>query len=390
MRNDLVQIRPKLRTKIRPRLHPRKLDPALRKPRPAYRGEKRWARRLLLRLREDPHALRVCVQLGFAALCLWIGLEFHSFVRWGLSHGALPYAQRPPGVEGFLPLSALVGWRYWFASGIINHVHPAALFILLAIVLLSLEVKKAFCSFLCPVGTLSEALWRLGRRVYRKNLVLPRWLDYPLRSLKYLLLFFFVWSIANMDLGTVKAFIGSPYDKVADIKMYLFFAQISGLALKVLIVLAVLSLFLKSPWCRYLCPYGALLGIVGWLSPFKVTRNRQRCIDCRLCTRACPADIRVHKAGRVWSDECTSCLECVAVCPVKDTLEVRARGRALSARRVAILVVGVFVAVTGLAMASGHWRNDIARAEYLRHFARLDWPMYQHHRGHVPPYGPND
>jgi polyferredoxin len=371
-------------------IRPQKLAPELRKPRPAYRGEPRFGRRLLLRLRDDPHAQRLTIQLAFVALCVWIGVEFHFFVRWGLSGGAAPFAARPPGVEGFLPISALIGLQHWLWTGTINQIHPAALFILLAILLLSIAAKKAFCSFLCPVGTLSEYLWRLGRLVYRRNLVLPRWLDYPLRALKYLLLLFFVWSIGRMDGPALAAFIGSPYNKVADIKMYLFFAEISALALKVLVVLAVLSLFVKNAWCRFLCPYGALLGIAGWLSPLKVTRSAQTCIDCELCTRACPSDIRVHQKGRVWSDECTNCLECVAVCPVKDTLEVRAHGRRISARAVAGIVVAIFFAVTGLGMATGHWRNQISREEYLFRFGRLDSPMYQHARGHVPAYGPND
>jgi polyferredoxin len=375
---SLVQIRPK------------KLAPALRKPRPGYRDEKRWWRRLWLRLGEDPRALRLAVQLGFAGLCVSIGVEFHRFFQWGISGGALPYAKRPPGVEGFLPISALISAKHFLVTGVVDAIHPAGLFILAAIVLQSLVVKKAFCSFLCPVGTLSEYLWRLGRFVYRRNLALPRWLDYPLRSLKYALLLFFVWSIAKMDLPTLDAFIGSPYNKVADIKMYLFFANISGLALKVVVILAVLSLFIKNAWCRYLCPYGALLGLVGLLSPAKVTRAKDRCIDCQLCTRACPANIRVHTSGRVWSDECTSCLECVAACPVKDTLEVRARGRALPARWVAALVLGIFLGVTGLAMGLGHWSNAISPSEYLRRFTLLDQPAYQHARGHVAAYGPND
>ena len=378
MAGNLVQIRPK------------KLAPELRKPRPAYRSEKQWARRLVLRLRDDPRALRLAVQLGFVALCIWIGVEFQRFVQWGMSHGSLPYAERPPGAEGFLPISALIGAKHWLATGMVDHVHPAALFILLAIVLLSVAVKKAFCSFLCPIGTLSEYLWRLGRLAYRKNVKLPRWLDYPLRSLKYALLLFFIWSIAKMDLPTLNACIGSPYNKVADIKMYLFFAELSGLALKVVIVLLVLSLFIKNPWCRYLCPYGGLLGILGLFSPSKVTRSKDRCIDCQLCTRGCPSTIRVHTAGRVWSDECTSCMDCVAVCPVADTLEIRARRKAISAPRVTALVLGIFLGVTGLAMALGHWKSAISPADYLHRFSRLELPAYQHARGKVAPYGPND
>ena len=371
-------------------IHPKKLAPALRKPRPAYRSEPRWHRRMLLRLRDDPHAQRLTIQLVFVALCGWIGIEFHCFMQWGLSGGSAPFADRPPGVEGFLPISALISAKHTLATGTINQVHPAALFILLAILLVSIAVKKAFCSYLCPVGTLSEYLWRFGRLVYRKNLLVPHWLDYPLRSLKYLLMLFFVWSIIRMDAPTLAAFIGSPYNKVADLKMYRFFAELSGLALRVLVVLALLSLFVKNAWCRFLCPYGALLGIAGWLSPLKVTRTAKTCIDCELCTRACPSDIRVHKTSRVWSDECTNCLECVAVCPVKDTLEVRARGRRITPPAVAGLVVAVFLAVTGIAMATGHWQNNISREEYLFRFGRLDSPMYQHARGQVPAYGPED
>jgi hypothetical protein len=57
---------------------------------------------------------------------------------------------------------------------------------------------------------------------------------------------------------------------------------------------------------------------------------------------------------------------------------------------VTAIVAGVFLGVTGLAMATGHWKNDISPAEYHMRFGRLDGPMYQHARGHVPAYGPND
>jgi ferredoxin len=374
----LVQIRPK------------RLSPERRKPRPAYLAEKRWHRRLLLRLGSDPRAMRRAAQLAFIVLCVWIGVEFHRFVAWGLSGGVTPYAVRPPGVEGFLPISAIISACHWLVTGQLNRVHPAAVFILFAIVLMSVLVKKAFCSFLCPVGTLSEYLWKLGRWIVGRNPRLPRVLDAILRSLKYLLLGFFLISILRMDSETLSRFVGSPYNKVADIKMYLFFADISAFALKVLLVLAVLSVVVQNPWCRYLCPYGALLGVVGFLAPAKITRRSSTCIDCQLCTRACPSNIQVHQASRVRSDECTSCLDCVAACPVKDTLDVRVGRRVVSPRMVVGLVIAVFLGVTGLAMATGHWKNQISREEYLHRFQRLDSPLYQHARGQVPAYGPED
>jgi len=388
-----VEERPERRLEVKPpRIPVKRIPPELRKPKPRYRNEQSWFRRILLRLREDSQFLRSTVQFAFAALCLWIGVEFTLFARWGMSGGAAPFYERPPGVEGFLPISSLISLAYWIQTGVINTIHPSGLFILLAIVLVSLVVKKAFCSWLCPIGTLSESLWMLGQKIFKKNLTLPRWVDLPLRSLKYLLFGFFAYSIIRMNTEALGAFIYSPYNKMADVKMYEFFADISRVALYVLAGLIVLSIVIKNFWCRFLCPYGALLGLVSWISPLKITRTKSTCVDCMLCTKACPANIAVHKAGRVWSDECMSCMACVQVCPVKDTLEVRAsrKGRRIPAWVLGTLLVGIFVAVTGMAMIAGQWQNSIDRSEYLRRFKTVDGPMYQHFHGQVPAYGPND
>jgi Pyruvate/2-oxoacid:ferredoxin oxidoreductase delta subunit len=370
----------------------KKIPTELRKPRTAFRREGRWWRRLAGRLRDDSQFLRSAIQLAFALLCLWIGLEFHLFMKWGLSGGQAAFVARPPGAEGFLPISALITAKYWLQTGSISMVHPAALFILIAIIGVSVVVKKAFCSWLCPVGTLSESLWMLGKKIAGRTFAVPPWLDYPLRSLKYLLLVFFGYAIWNMDVEGLRNFIYSPYNKMADIKMYLFFAEISTFALGAIVALMLLSVFIRNFWCRFLCPYGALLGIAGWLSPLKITRTASTCIDCELCTKACPSNINVHKAGRVWNDECTSCLACVQACPVRDTLEMRARkqGPAVPSWVVGGLIAGVFVAVTGLAMLAGTWQNGIGREEYRRRFGELDRPIYQHFRGEVPAYGPQD
>ena len=203
---------------------------------------------------------RHAVQAVFLGLCAWIGVEFLLFMRWGANLEPAAYAAHPPGAEGFLPISALLSLKYWVATGRICELHPAGLFIFLAILAVALLLRKAFCSWLCPVGTLSEALWRLGSRLFGRTFEPPRWLDYPLRALKYLLLLFFVWVTLAMDPRALEAFLYSPFNAAADIRMYLFFAEISAFALTVLLVLAALSLLVRNVWCRYLCPYGALLG----------------------------------------------------------------------------------------------------------------------------------
>ena len=313
--------------------------------------------------------LRLVVQILFALLCIWIGVEFYQFVNYLDSAGAATFTERPPGVEGFLPISSLMSLYYFILSGSVHPYHPAGLFILLAIVLVSLVFGKSFCSWLCPVGLISEMLGDLGDKLFGRRLSFPRWLDYPLRSIKYLLLAFFVYSIFFvMGEFALKQFLDSPYNLLADVKMYYFFAEISRLSLIVIGSLMLLSLVIRNFWCRYLCPYGALLGIVGLLSPHKIKRNLVSCIDCGKCARVCPARIKVDKVRTVVSDECVSCLSCIESCPVSDTLELRSvvTKSKISPRAVAIGVIGLFVVVTGASMIAGQWRNNVPVDTYLR------------------------
>src|SRR5208283_4913784 len=67
-------------------------------------------------------------------------------------------------------------------------------------------------------------------------------------------------------------------------------------------------------------PYGALLGLTSWLSPTRIRRNAETCIDCGKCAKACPSALPVDKLVQIRSVECTGCLECVAVCPAQNAL----------------------------------------------------------------------
>jgi len=312
--------------------------------------------------------LRLIVQIAFALLCIWIGVEFHFFVKYIESGGAASAITRPPGVDGFLPISSLMSLYYYLLSGQVHPFHPAGLFILSAIILVSIVFGKSFCSWLCPVGLLSELLGDFGKKLFRRQLHMPRWLDWPLLSIKYLLLAFFVYSIFFlMNTVALKQFLGSPYNLMADVKMYYFFADISRFALIVIGALFLLSILYRNFWCRYLCPYGALLGITSLLSPNKIRRNPISCIDCGKCAKVCPAMIKVDKVKTVLSDECTTCMNCVDSCPVADTLhlETMIGRRRWSGRWAAAAIVGLFMLVTGAAMLSGNWQNNVPDQQYI-------------------------
>lgn len=337
--------------------------------------------RLIRYVRERRWAQWACL-----VIVLLIGAQF---AVWALAHlaGLPPALPRPAGVEGFLPISALMSLRLWVSGGGIHPVHPAGLAILLAILAMSALVAKSFCSLVCPVGTVSETLGKLGDRLLGATWRPPHWLDVPLRSLKYLLLAFFLWAVlVSLDLPGVRAFLDSPYNKVADVKMLLFFLSPSDLTIAVIGMLGVGSILVRDLWCRFLCPYGALLGLLGRLAPLKVTRDPSRCTDCQACTRACPARLQVHRMIRVASVECTTCQDCVAACPVRDCLAVRSPwlgrpGTSLNPGRAVVVAMAVFLGMIAAFRIAGQWRGSVSEAEFAARLAEIHSPLYTHTGG---------
>jgi polyferredoxin len=117
----------------------------------------------------------------------------------------------------------------------------------------------------------------------------------------------------------------------------------------------------KHLWCRWLCPYGALLGVASLLSPLLVRRDPAACRDCRACTRACPSEIQVHSRLRVLSSECTGCLSCVAACTTPDCLTVTRKGAAgLSPWLVPGVALSVLLGGWAVARATGFWETAVS------------------------------
>jgi polyferredoxin len=328
---------------------------------------------------------RRAIQWIATAAVLVIGVQF---TLWVVPHlaGRWPDVERPAGVEAFLPIDGMLAIRHLLLTGVVDPVHPAGLAIFIGICLMSLVVAKSFCSHVCPIGLLSELLGRLGVRLVGWTLTPPPWLDLPLRSLKFLLLGFFVWAVwFAMEPGGVAAFLESPYARVVDAKMWLFFAEPSRLTVAVLGVLVVGSLFVRDLWCRYLCPYGALVGLLGRAAPLKVSRDPELCTGCESCTRVCPARLPVHTMQRVASVECSGCQDCVVACPENGCLAMRPpaavpiRVRLRPAVPVLLAVAVYFGVVTGFRVA-GYWHTSVTEAEYHQRLQEIESPVYTHPR----------
>jgi polyferredoxin len=315
--------------------------------------------------RDYSQRLRRAVQLTFLALNVWIGVQFYIFVRFYESGGRTMWASRPPGVEGWLPIAALMNLKVFVLTGRVPAVHPAGMFLLLAFLAISLVFRKAFCGWLCPVGTVSEMLWRVGRRFGARVVGLPRWADFVLRSVKYILLGLFLFAVGSMSAAAIEAFLAGPYGIIADVKMLNFFRYLSFTAAAVLAFIAVASVFIQNFWCRYLCPYGALAGLVSLASPVRIRRAPDACIDCAKCARACPAALPVDRLVTVRSAECTACWECVVACPAEGALEMSFAGRRLvPAWAAAASIAAIFLGTVAWAMWTGHWQSNVPGRVY--------------------------
>ncbi|SRR6266567_2343144 len=342
-------------------------------------------KKLIRRLSKDhSQKIRIGVQMAFAALNVWLCVQFYFWVRFFETGGTSRWVERPAGVEGWLPIAGLMNLKYFSLTHQVPPVHPAAMFLILSFLIMSLLLKKAFCSWLCPIGTFSELLWKLGRKIFKSNISLPFWIDIPLRGLKYLLLSFFAFVIAKMSAESLLDFMQQPYGIIADVKMLNFFRHIGETGLIVLGVFVLLSVIIQNFWCRYLCPYGALMGLAALFSPVKIRRDAETCIDCAKCAKACPSQLPVDRLVEISSAECTACVSCVAVCPAENALQFALPARkadeyherwvfrTLEPWTVAAAIALIFFGIVGYAKASSHWKHDAEPHVYMELVPQAD------------------
>lgn len=181
----------------------------------------------------------------------------------------------------------------------------AYLLLFLVPVVGALLMGRLFCGYVCPFGALGELV-----HVRKWALRVPDRLWRVLSWVRYGVL---VYLVARVLLTHTVVFDGfSPFKP-------LFSWGGTAATIAFTAAFALLSVVVFRPFCRTLCPYGALLSLLSRFSLVRVKADAG-CRDCGLCTRACPAGAMA--GGKVDATECLLCGECVETCG-RATLKLR-------------------------------------------------------------------
>lgn len=269
-----------------------------------------------------PHSIwiRKIVQWFFFLLIALIAIN-HALVENGMGLAFLSSAS----LHGVCPFGGVETLYTFVTSGLlVKKIHESSLVLAGLVLILSILFGPVFCGWVCPLGTLQEWVGKIGKKLFKRryNHFVPARIDNILRYLRYGVLAWVLYVTATSGTLIFEAY--DPY-----FALFNFWStEVAWSALAILGLVLVLSIFVERPWCKYACPYGAVLGITNVFRVFSIKRSETTCKADGACSIMCPMNIPVDSQKVVRNHQCISCLECTseAVCPVAKTVLFTSRG----------------------------------------------------------------
>jgi polyferredoxin len=259
---------------------------------------------------------RKVLQLLFFILIALISLN-HTLVQNG---GGLPFFQNV-SLHALCPFGGVETMAQLLITGtLIQKVRVSSVFLLDLILILSVLFGPVFCGWVCPLGTVQEWVGKMGRHWFgskRYNHFVPGWLDGILRYARYIVL---AWVLYFTIISAKLVF--QDYDPYFAL-FHFWSGEVAPAALLILETTLLLALFVERPWCKYACPFGALLGLSNFIRIFAIQRKDATCRHKGdACATLCPMNIEISKKTVIRDHQCITCLECTyeACCPIKETI----------------------------------------------------------------------
>ncbi|MCG7980514.1 MAG: 4Fe-4S binding protein [Candidatus Thiodiazotropha endolucinida] len=212
--------------------------------------------------------------------------------------------------------------------------------------LLFVVLNKAFCGWICPLGTFQEILQIIGQKLgLQRHETLSRDLVSRIRPAKWIILLLLVFAFPLLTgMGMLNHDLGDPFCRICPSRilttlatgettqLYLDTANTTTIVMSLLGdfifgLMIALALTVRQPFCR-ICPMLALHAVFRKIGLLRLIKNgTPRCDRCGHCAKACPMDIHeIHtdmESRNVTFEDCTLCGRCVEFCPDKDVLQLK-------------------------------------------------------------------
>ena len=266
--------------------------------------------------------IRLIVQACFAALS---NGYIKGFTQGSLYQGDIKYVCTPglncyscPGAFASCPIGSL-------QATLNSRDYYISLYVAGILVVTGTFLGRFVCGFLCPFGLVQDLLFKIP--FVKKIRTLPgekflRWFRYFILLVFVILLPVFVMDITGLGQPWFCKYICPAGTLEGGIPQTLLNENLRGAIgflfkwkVSILVVTVISSIIIYRPFCRYICPLGAIYGLFNKVSFYRYKVDPDKCTKCGACQKICKLNIKVYENPN--SLDCIRCGECKAGCPKK-------------------------------------------------------------------------